>query len=277
MLNRRAFSDLGIHVFGFAAIIFGMIGILARDFATYWHPVQPEVPHRTTLAVVVGVIALLAGLAVQFRRTAQAGLVVLGVLYLLGAYLWLPRVVGYPKIFGTWNGLAEEIACTFGAMVAYTGLASPTRQDKVASAVVGTRESLFVSRPAWARWVALAGRVLFGVCAVSFAFGHLTALPQTAEMVPKWLPPGQRFWAIATAVAFVLAGVSLITGVWARDSSRLLTAMLLTFWAVIWLPRLLSHPAQHMVWGGNAITLAVAGAAWMVFDSLNQVAGPRGA
>jgi uncharacterized membrane protein YphA (DoxX/SURF4 family) len=90
--------------------------------------------------------------------------------------------------------------------------------------------------------------------------------------VPAWLPPGQRFWAAATGAAFVLAALAILSGVRAVLGARLLTAMLLTFGALVWAPRLFAHPEVHRVWAGNAVNLVAAGACWMVYDALRACA-----
>ena len=44
-------------------------------------------------------------------------------------------------------------------------------------------------------------------------------------MLPQWLPPTQEFWAYATGVAHIAAGLAILTGVQARPAAILLTAM----------------------------------------------------
>jgi hypothetical protein len=47
---------------------------------------------------------------------------------------------------------------------------------------------------------------------VSFTLEQLAYLSGTAEFVPKWMPPGQMFWAVVTTIAFTLAAVALLSG-----------------------------------------------------------------
>lgn len=248
VLNRRGLSNLGSRVYGLGAIALGLVGLVWGDFATIWQPVQAGVPYREALAYIAAVCLLSAGVAIQWRRSAPAGLLVLAILYSIFALLWLPRVVGYPQIFVTWGGFLEEIALVAAAAVVYASLAP--------------RDS------AWAVRAAQIGRLSFGICVLSFGLDHFFALPATAGMVPKWVPPGQMFWAVATGAAHLLAGIAILSGVLDVLASRLLTAMLVAFGVLVWAPALFAQPREHMVWAGNAVNLALIGAAWVVADSI---------
>jgi hypothetical protein len=52
----------------------------------------------------------------------------------------------------------------------------------------------------------------------------------------------------------------------------LLTAMILGFELLVWLPKLFSAPHDHFSWAGNGIATAMAGAAWVVSDSIAAAA-----
>src|ERR1051325_8594027 len=98
MLSRTAFSNLGGRVYGLGAVALGLVGLVWGDFATVWQPIQAlpfTAPHREALAYIVAACLLCAGVAVQWRRSAPAGLPVLAILYFLFALLWLPRVIGF--------------------------------------------------------------------------------------------------------------------------------------------------------------------------------------
>lgn len=241
----------GNRVYGFAAIALGLIGLVWGDFATVWQPIQAlplAVPYRDVFAYTVAGCLLAGGVAIQWRRTARSGAVVLAVIYLMFALFWLPRVIGYPQIFGTWLGFFEELSLVAAAMIVY---ASSAPRDSP-----------------WTVRTTQFGRLLFVICVLSFGLAHFFALSETAGMVPRWIPPGQRFWAVATGVAFLLAATAMLTGVQAVLASRLLTLMLLTFGALVWAPSLIASPRVHMVWAGNAVNLAIAAAAWVMADSL---------
>jgi uncharacterized membrane protein YphA (DoxX/SURF4 family) len=87
-------------------------------------------------------------------------------------------------------------------------------------------------------------------------------------MIPKWMPLGGAFWAVFTGIAFVLAGLAILSGVLDVLAARLLGLMLLVFSAVVLAPLPLASPHDHVAWGANAYNLAAVGAAWIVADWL---------
>jgi uncharacterized membrane protein YphA (DoxX/SURF4 family) len=247
--DRRAFSNLGIYVYAAGAVALGVSGLVWTDFATNWQRVQGNVPHRGTLACIVAVYELAAGGAILMRRTARTGAMMLSILYSVFAFLWVPQILGSPRVYDVWGNFFEEFSLVIAGVVVYASFAPP--------------ESVWAAKKAWINR-------LFGICALSFALEHLFYLSGTASFVPMWIPPGQMFWAIATAFFFLLAAVAILSGFLAGLASRLLTAMIVGFEALVWAPRLLASPHLHFAWAGNAICLAIAGAAWVVADSISK-------
>ncbi|MDE2342194.1 MAG: DoxX family membrane protein [Betaproteobacteria bacterium] len=85
--------------------------------------------------------------------------------------------------------------------------------------------------------------------------------------MPQWLPT-QTFWAYATGLGQIAAGVAILTGKQARLAAILLTALYGSFAVLVWAPRLLAHPASHWIGAENALNLALIGVAWIVAESL---------
>src|SRR5260370_21006129 len=108
------------------------------------------------------------------------------------------------------------------------------------------------------------GYYSFGICVVSFTLEQLFYLSATASLVPKWIPPGQMFWAMATTAAFALAAIALLTGFMARLASRLTTAMIVGFGLLVWLPALFANPHSFLNWAEGSVPLAIPASAWLV-------------
>ena len=87
------------------------------------------------------------------------------------------------------------------------------------------------------------------------------------------------FWAYVTTIGFFLAAAAILTGIMAPLASRLITAEIIGFEILVWIPKLLAGPHDHANWAGNAISIALAGAPWVVSDSIcrtaKRVAAPK--
>ena len=71
-----------------------------------------------------------------------------------------------------------------------------------------------------------------------------------------------------TGIAFVLAGVAIVSGRLEVLAARLLGLMLLVFSALALVPLVFTSPRDHASWGANAYNLTGVGAAWVVADGL---------
>ncbi len=233
-------SSLGRHVFGAAGLAFGLITLAWHDF-NGWH--QPRF-----LIYAAAADQIFGGAAIQFRRTAKTGAVFLGAVYLAFALLCVSQIVAAPKVYISWGNFFEQFSLVAGAALVYARLSS-----------------------AWSgETLNRIGRILLGICTVSFTLEQAFYLGATASLVPKWIPPTQMFWAVTTTVLFALAAVALLTNRMALLATRLLTMMLVLFGLVVWVPLLLSDPHSHTNWSETVETFAIAGTAWILADLLGE-------
>ena len=236
MTAAKTSSNLGSSVFGVAALAFGLIALVWHGYND-WHPPRYLV-YATAAALIFG------GAAIPFHRTAKTGAVVLGAVYLVLALLCVPGIVAKPQIYNSWGNFFEQFSLVTGAAIVCARLSSAT-----------------VNR---------IGRILLGICTASFTLEQAFYLGATANLVPKWLPPSQMFWAVATTVLFALAAVALLTNRMALLATRLLTMMLVIFGLLVWVPVLLSDPHNHTNWSETVETFAIAGTVWILADILGE-------
>ncbi len=96
--------------------------------------VPSDIPFHT-VAVYAGAAAfVLGGLMLQLEFTAAGGAFIVSVLYLIFAALWAKRIIGFPQIFGTWSGCAEELALVIAGLVVF---ASGPARNPAAIVTVG--------------------------------------------------------------------------------------------------------------------------------------------
>jgi hypothetical protein len=238
--SSKPSPSLGRQVFGVAALAFGLITLAWHDYNN-WH-----LPRY--IVYVAAAAQFFGGAAIQFRRTAKTGAVFLGAFYLAFCLRCVPQIVATPRIYNSWGNFFEQFSLVTGAAIVYRRLSS-----------AWSREALNRT-----------GRILLGICAASFTLEQAFYLHATANLVPKWLPPSQMFWAVTTTVLFALAAVALLTNRMALLATRLLTMMLVIFGLLVWVPLVLSDPHNPTNWSETVETFAIAGAIWILADILGE-------
>lgn len=232
--------NLGRHVFGVAALALGMITLAWHDHSDW--------PQLRCLFYAAAVAQIFGGAAIQFRRTAKTGAIALVAAYLVITLLCVPQIVAMPRVYNSWGNFLEQFSLVSGAAILYGGLSS-----------------------AWSREALIrTGRILLGICTVSFALEQAVYLAATASFVPKWVPPSPMFWAVATTVFFALAAVALLTNRMTLPAARLLTMMIVLFGLLVWVPLTVSDPRNHTNWSENALTFLIAGAIWILADLIGK-------
>ena len=240
-------NSLGRCVYGLAAIGFGICALVWHDVSSVQQvKALGDAAHREVLTSIVAVVEILGGAALQFRRTARLGAAVLGVVYFMFALLGVPSIIAHPLVYNGYGNFFEQFSLASAALILYA-------RSRPMPSAQSARLAAF-------------GYYSFGICVLSFALEQLFYLAATAALVPKWIPPGQMFWALTTTVAFALAAIALLTGFVARLASKMTTAMIVGFAFLIWLPALFADPHNVVNWSEGVETVAIAASAWIVAD-----------
>jgi uncharacterized membrane protein YphA (DoxX/SURF4 family) len=227
--------------YALGAILLGVVSIWFHDFALQWQPVPADFPMRSQFAILTGLLLILGGGETLSGKFARAGALLLACTY----GLWLlilhgPIVVSKPLDLGTWNGVAEIVFMTGGAVALYAGMR-------------GTRGQL-------THVVCIA----VGICALLFGAAHFKYAQAAATMVPSWLPPNQTFWTYVTGAAHITAGLALVSGFRSRMGATLLAAMMAAFVVMVHIPRIFASPDEQVEWIMLGVALSLSGAAWLV-------------
>jgi uncharacterized membrane protein YphA (DoxX/SURF4 family) len=248
---------IGVYIYSIAAIAYGITDLVWGEFDPSDQPLQAwgdHIPGARIFAYIAAIWLVVAGAALLWRggrRAAAASLTILYgifVLFPLPRFYWGPHVHGQRAYvyFGVLGDICQEIILFVAAVIVWKSLSG--------------RDSLSPRGQA-VRWT-------FGLCSVDFGLAHLTAVWTVVPMIPKWMPFGASFWAVLTGIAFVLAGVAIVSGVLDVLAARLLGLMLLVFSALALAPLIFASPRDHASWGANAYNLTAVGAAWILADWL---------
>lgn len=227
-------------LYGTAAILFGASLLIWHDFNVWQTADAIRISDvRTILLYVTAIAEIAGGAALFYKNTARIGAGVVVIVYAIFTMLHLPSVIAHPLVYAPWGALFEQVALVAGGLLLLANLR--------AGAI---------------------GLLLFRVSVLAFMLYQAFYIPETAVLVPAWIPPGQVFWAYATTVAFGLAAAALIVRRFDVLAARLLALMLGAFQVLIWIPRLLANPHSHTVLAANADNLATVASAWIVAEYL---------
>lgn len=248
-------TALSWRVYGLGVMALGLLCLAWDDFLS-GQPVPKHFPDRAILAYAAGAFLLIAGAAIQWRRTTAWGAAALTAYYALIVVVLMNGrlLLAQYTVYGIYEEIAIQLAVATGGLIVYA-----------ASAEIDAGTAARLTR---------LGQLAFGICALIFGGAHFFYMNLTAPLVPKWLPPGQEFWGYATGIGHIAAGVAILTGVQARLAAILLTIMFAAFTPLVHLPMLLADPASHFNWSENALNLALTGVAWVVADSLARPVRP---
>jgi uncharacterized membrane protein YphA (DoxX/SURF4 family) len=238
---------LGARVFGLGIVALALVCLAFGNF-DFGQSVPKDLPGRIPLAYAAAIFMLLAGAAIEFRRTVKWGAAALAVYFGVVVVIVMDArvVVAHYSEYVIYSSVAAQLAVAAGALFIYAA----NLDDAV-----------------MARRLIRIGRLTFGVCAVLFGGAHFLYMYLTAPLVPAWLPPSQEFWGYATGVAHIAAGLALLTGVKARLAAILLTIMYASFTPLIHVPMVVADPSNHYIWSENALNLILTAVAWVVADT----------
>lgn len=236
----------GRILFGASAALFGVIALMWYDSETWQTLTQLwKLPMGKTIGGFLMAAQIAGGIGILHPKTAHWASILLCIVYTLFSAACIPGVIGAPTVYAHYGSFFEQFCLLSGA----TALYSATVTDRV-RAVTFNRMA----------------RLGLAACAISFTLSQIIYFRVTADLVPKWIPPNQSFWAALTTIAFGLAAISLLINRKTRLATRLLTLMLASFGILVWIPLLIAHPEAHGNWSEFALTALITGATWIVSD-----------
>src|SRR5580704_16152065 len=161
MTSEPAKRSLGYRVFGVGVMALAIVCLVRGDFDP-GQPVPDDVPGRAALAYAAAVLMLVAGAAIEWRRTAAWGAATLTAYYALVVVVFLNGrlVLADYAEFGSYSNAAEQLAIAVGGLIVYA-----------ANAEID---------PARAARLTRVGQLSFGVCALLFGGAHFFYLDLTA-------------------------------------------------------------------------------------------------
>jgi uncharacterized membrane protein len=255
MTVKKSTPAFGWRAYGLGMMALGLASLAFGEFDP-GQSVPLRFPYRTVLAYVAGVFIVVAGAAVEGRRTrvwgaaALTGYYVVFVLLLMNGRLLLTDY----GVYGTYESISMQLALAATGLIVFATTAQIDLQISEALAARLTHM----------------GQLAFGVCTLIWGGAHFVYMNLTAPLVPKWLPPSQVFWGSLTGVCFIAAGLAILTGIKARLAAILLTVMIASFGVLANGRMLVADHSSHWNWTESTLNLALIGGAWVMADSLRD-------
>jgi len=241
MEHRTTFA--GTIILAAACVLFGMLSLRFGRFAEPWQ-VVPALHPSSLLLLTGGLLFIAGGLGLPFRRTRRLAGAALTIVFSTFAFGWLLKALAAPFVENFWSGFAEQMVLVLAALALSAKIED--RSDQLRTVV----------------------RLLLGLCLIAFGVTHFIYLPETAAMVPGFLPGPARGWAALTGICHCSGGVAIMLGRFDRLAALLLAAMFILFGALVWFPLLLASPDEHQILGGNTMNLALVGAMLITVEAV---------
>jgi uncharacterized membrane protein len=231
----------------------GVLALRYGDFAMVWQPVPEWLPARHAVAYASGVLMVVLGLGLPFKRTSSLAARVLFPYLILWACLKLPAIFVAPQIEGVWLGLGELTLLLAGGWMLFCRLVEvpPTSPFRFLAGESGMR----------------AARIMFGLSAIPVGLSHLVYVKQTADFVPAWLP-FRTGWAYLTGVGQIAAGLGVLFSVLPWLAAAAEAGMITCFTLLVWLPAIGHAPKERLNWTAFFISWIIGSAAWIVAQNV---------
>ncbi|HEY5744780.1 MAG TPA: hypothetical protein VIU12_01780 [Chryseolinea sp.] len=253
---------IGRIFYGVVITEMGLHTLYYHDFPYMLLPAKHSgIPGLVVIAYISGILLVLAGACIVFEKKIRpASLLLGGVLLSIFCFYFIPyQFMVSPNYmhFGDWENAAKELALCSGAFVI-----AGCYPEKAESPLFGFLGKLVPF-----------GAILFSITIISFSMDHFLYAKEAADYVPSWVP-AHVFWIYFTGAALLASGIAIISNIKRRLAATLLGSMILTWFVILHIPRIVVSPLPYL---GSEITsagiaLAYSGIAFVIAGTTKKVA-----
>jgi uncharacterized membrane protein len=247
-------ANTGRIFYGIAMAGMGFQTVYDKDFPYMMIPPNHSgVPGFNVLTFIFGMLLILAGACIVFKKMPRQISILLGVLLLL---IFCCYFVPYEFIatsnymhFGEWENAMKELSLASGAFV-IAGCFPVNNENPIFR---------FLSR------LIPYGIILFALTIVSFGIDHFVYGKDAAGYVPSWIPDPVS-WIYIAGAALLGSGIAIILRIKTGLMAALLGGMIFIWFIILHIPKVIAAPAGDM--GGELtsafLALAYCGIAFVI-------------
>ncbi len=255
-------SRMGRIFYGIAIAEMGLQAIFYHSFPYILSlPKNSWAPGVAVLAILFGMMFLLAGACIAFeKRIRPISLLFGAVLLLIFCFYYIPYefiVSSNYTHLGDWENAAKELTIAAGAFV--VAGCFPKRNGSSLTRFLGKLIPF--------------GAILFAITIIDYGISHFLYAKEAADYIPSWIPY-HMFWMYFCGVALLGSGVSIIFKIKTRVIATLLGTMILIWFVSLHIPRVIASPVADM--GGEItsamLALAYCGIAFVIAGTTKKIA-----
>jgi len=188
-----------------------------------------------------------------FERTAAWSAAILFPYLAVWLLLKVPTLVASPQIEVVWLGFGEIAVLFMAGWILFAKLAKLRDGSWLKS--LTSEKSIRVLQ------------LFFGACLIPIGLSHLFYVKATTDFVPAWLPY-RVGWVYLTGVGQIACGLGVLLSILPRVAAFIEAAMIGSFTALVWIPRILAAPKERLPWTAFFISWAIGCGAWVVAQSV---------
>jgi uncharacterized membrane protein len=241
-------ASVGHAVFAATMIGLGILGLVKGEWVSLFQPMPHDAP---ALAYFCALLCLATGIGLLWQSTSAIAARVLLVWLLL--WLLLVRVPGVFLSFTVdyWWAACKIAVMAAAAWVLYVWFATDLDRQRLSFATGNSGLRI--------------ARALYGVALIPFGIAHFIYLQPTAALIPHWMP-WHVAWAYLTGGAFIVAGLAVLIGVYARLAAVLVAWQIGMFTLLVWVPIVMAGTKDPFQWSETILSATLTAAAWVLAD-----------
>jgi hypothetical protein len=247
-------SYIGRIFYGTAIAEIGCQTIYFKDFPYFLLPPNHLlIPGLAALALICGLMFILAGTCIVFEKKPRLISLLLGsVLLLIFCFYYVPYELlassNYMHLI-EWENAAKELTLAGGALVI-----AGCYPKKNNNSLTGFLAKLIPY-----------GAILFSITIIDYGISHFLYAKQAADYIPSWIP-AHLFWMYFCGVALLGSAIAIILKIKVTLFAALLGIMIFIWFVSLHIPRVMASPATDLAGeiASACLALAYSGIAFVI-------------